>query len=117
MISEDRVLVQHNLLKELNKFIGQISRHERLHRHRDILRILRLTESSLDHLVDERSAVRVLLLKDVGPQVRVATSDKITSLTLEQGVLIADLLLRQQYLIVELTFIGEICSCPITVSK
>lgn len=91
MIPEDGVFIQHNLLEQLDELIWQVSRHEGLDRDRDILWILGLTESSLDHLVDKLATVAVLNIEDNLPELWVTTTNKVASLTLEQGVLIADL--------------------------
>lgn len=91
MIPEDGVFIQHNLLEQLDELIWQVSRHEGLDRDRDILWILGLTESSLDHLIDKLATVAVLNIEDNLPELWVTTTNKVASLTLEQGVLIADL--------------------------
>lgn len=91
MIPEDGVFIQHDLLEQLDELVWQVSRHEGLDCDRDILWVLGLTESSLDHLVDKLATVAVLNIEDNLPEFWVTTTNKVASLTLEQGVLIADL--------------------------
>ena len=91
MIPEDGVFIQDNLLEQLNELIWQIGRHEGLDRHGDILWILGLTEGSLDDLVDELTTVAVLNVEDNLPELWVTTANQVASLTLEQRVLIANL--------------------------
>ena len=60
MVPKDGVLIQDNLLEQLNELVWQISCHEGLDGHGDILRVLGLAESGLYHLVDELATVGVL---------------------------------------------------------
>ena len=90
MLTEQRVL-EDNLLQQLNELLGQVSTHECLHRTRHVLRILCLTESRLDHLIDQWAAEGVILNQDTPPQLSVTATDEIASLGLEQRVLVANL--------------------------
>ena len=92
MVPEDGVLIQDNLLQQLDQFIGQVGRHEGLHSHRDVVGILCLAESGLHHLVDERPSVLVVFVQYAPPEVSVTSTDKVASLTLEQGVVVANLM-------------------------
>ena len=91
MIPEDGVFIQHDLFEQLDELVWQVSRHEGLDSDGHILRVLCLTESSLDHLVNKLATVAVLNVEDNLPELWVTTTNKVASLTLEQGVLIADL--------------------------
>ena len=91
MIPEDGIIIQHNLLKQFNEFIRKVSRHECFDSHRDIFRILCLTKRRLDNLVDKLTTVAVLWVEDNLPEVWITTSDEVACLTLEEGVLIANL--------------------------
>ena len=91
MVSEDRVLIQHNLLQQFDQLIWQVSCHEGLDSHGHILWVLGLTEGSLDHLVYEWTTIGVALIEDLSPEVSVTTPDQVAGLTLEQRVLIANL--------------------------
>ena len=84
MIPEDGVLIQDNLLKQLNEFIGKVSRHEGLYRHGNILWILSLTEGSLNHLVNELATVSILWVKDNLPEFWFTAPHKVAGLTLEE---------------------------------
>ena len=50
--------LQDNLLKQLNELIGQVSRHEGFHRHRDLLRILGFWQRCLNNLWQQASIFR-----------------------------------------------------------
>ena len=91
MIPKDGIIIQHNLLKQLDEFIRKIGRHECLDSHGDIFRVLRLAERRLDNLVDELTTVAVVWVEDNLPELWFTTSDEVASLTLKQGVLIANL--------------------------
>ena len=91
MIPEDRVFIQDDLLEQFNELIWQISRHEGLDSDGDILRVLGLTEGSLDDLVDELTTIAVLNVKDNLPKFWVTATNQVASFTLEQRVLIANL--------------------------
>ena len=91
VLREYRVL-KDNLFEELNQLVGQIGTHEGLDSDGDVFRILGLVQCCLDHLVNEWAAVLVTLVQDSGPYLRVFAVDEIASLSLEERVLIADLL-------------------------
>ena len=82
-VSEQRILIQHNLLQQLDQLVWQVGSHEGLHSLRHILGILSLGESCLDHLINQLTSVRILLVQNYAPQVVVTTSDQIASLALE----------------------------------
>lgn len=83
MLTEQRVL-KDNLLQQLDEFLGQISTHECLHSARYILRVLCLTQSCLDHLIDQWATIGVILNQNTPPQLCVTTTYEIASLSLEQ---------------------------------
>lgn len=91
MIPEDGVFIQHNLLEKLDELVWQVGRHECLDCDRDILRVLGLAEGSLDNLIDQLTTVLVLDIEDNLPELWVATTNEVASLTLEQRVLITNL--------------------------
>ena len=49
MFTEDGV-VEDNLLEQLDELIGQVGRHEGLHRHRDVFWVLSLRQRCLHNL-------------------------------------------------------------------
>jgi hypothetical protein len=96
VIPEDRVFIQDDLLEQLNELVWQVSRHEGLDRDGDILWVLGLAEGSLDHLIDELATEAVLNIKDNLPELWVTTTNQVAGLTLEQGILIANLEKRRE---------------------
>ena len=60
MFAEHRI-IDDNLLQEFDQIVRQISRHECLDGHRDLLGILRFSECRLNHLIDQRASVLIVL--------------------------------------------------------
>lgn len=57
VVTEGRV-IEHNFLKQLNKFIRKVSSHEGLHCDRDIFRVLSLGQSRLDNLQGSQNLLK-----------------------------------------------------------
>mmetsp|Transcript_40808 Transcript_40808/g.97021 ORF Transcript_40808/g.97021 Transcript_40808/m.97021 type:complete len:941 (+) Transcript_40808:1922-4744(+) len=81
-------VLQHDLLQELDELALQVVAHEGLHAHRDLLRVLALGECRAHDLVDQLTAVGVVLRQNRLPEIHVLTLNDIARLQLEQGVVV-----------------------------
>ena len=90
VLSEIRV-VEHNALEQFDKLVGEVSVDEGTDGKRDLVNILGLRQGSLDNLVNDLLAVRVVLLEDLGPKLLALALDKVASLHAVQVVLVGDL--------------------------
>ena len=89
MITEDGV-INDDLLQQLNQLVGQVGGHEGLDGDGDVLGVLSLGQRRLDHLIDQRPPILVLVVQHLGPELHVASLDQVAGLRLEEGVLVAD---------------------------
>jgi len=84
------VRVQNDLFKEFNEFTRQISIQECFDGNRDLVRLVRLRDSSGNDLINKLSSVGIVLPKDEAPNFGISTFKEVTSLGSEHGVLIGD---------------------------
>ena len=66
VIAKDRV-IDDNFLKQLYKLIWQVSRHKCFNCYGNVFWILSFGQGRLHNLIDQRSAILVLVVKDFGP--------------------------------------------------
>mmetsp|Transcript_4546 Transcript_4546/g.9675 ORF Transcript_4546/g.9675 Transcript_4546/m.9675 type:complete len:847 (-) Transcript_4546:1224-3764(-) len=90
VVREFRTL-KNNLFKELNQLVRELGGHERLDGERNLVRVLRLGESSLHGLVNNTAAVRVVVTENALPKTHVLALDAVTSLILKELVCVGDL--------------------------
>mmetsp|Transcript_5533 Transcript_5533/g.12291 ORF Transcript_5533/g.12291 Transcript_5533/m.12291 type:complete len:520 (-) Transcript_5533:856-2415(-) len=85
-----RISPQDDFLEQLDEFVRQVCRHESFHSAGHGLAILALRKSGRNHLINERTLVRILFRQNLGPEIQVLTINKELRLGLEQSVLISD---------------------------
>mmetsp|Transcript_18277 Transcript_18277/g.34922 ORF Transcript_18277/g.34922 Transcript_18277/m.34922 type:complete len:615 (+) Transcript_18277:992-2836(+) len=84
-------VVKNQALKQFNELVRQVGVHESLDGDGHLLRALGGRESGGNDLVDEFTAVLVLFLQNLGPEVHVFTHNEVLRLILEETILGGDL--------------------------
>ena len=82
--------LKHQALQQIQKSIRHISIHESLHSAAHHLRVLALRKSCIHDLIHNLLLVLVLGSQHLLPQIIIHTLDQITSLILEQTILVGD---------------------------